>query len=71
MSLLYLSRSFEFSLVRRPKPGGGRGPMPDPLADIRKEIAILKKLDHPNVVKLVEVLDDPSEDDLVLGLSPI
>lgn len=52
--------------MRRPKPGGGRGPMPDPLADIRKEIAILKKLDHPNVVKLVEVLDDPSEDDLVL-----
>lgn len=47
--------------------GGGGGPMVDPLADIRKEIAILKKLDHPNVVKLVEVLEDANEDDLILG----
>lgn len=47
--------------------GSGGGPMPDPLADIRKEIAILKKLDHPNVVKLVEVLEDANEDDLILG----
>uniref|UniRef100_A0AAQ4R9R7 calcium/calmodulin-dependent protein kinase n=1 Tax=Gasterosteus aculeatus aculeatus TaxID=481459 RepID=A0AAQ4R9R7_GASAC len=31
---------------------------------VYKEIAILKKLDHPNVVKLVEVLDDPDEDGL-------
>lgn len=48
--------------MRRPK-----GPVHDPLSDIRKEVAILKKIDHPNVVKLVEVLDDPSEDDMVLG----
>lgn len=40
----------------------------DPLSDIRKEIAILKKVDHPNIVKLVEVLDDPNEDDMVLGM---
>ncbi|CAN6640723.1 hypothetical protein TRVA0_018S01266 [Trichomonascus vanleenenianus] len=26
---------------------------------VRREIAIMKKLDHPNVVSLVEVLDDP------------
>ena len=26
-----------------------------------REIAIMKKLDHPNVVKLVEVVDDPEE----------
>ena len=39
----------------------------DPLDGIRKEIAILKKLTHPNVVHLVEVLDDPNEDDLILG----
>lgn len=54
-------------VVPRAKGRGGGGPMPDPLADIRKEIAILKKLDHPNVVKLVEVLEDGNEDDLILG----
>lgn len=26
----------------------------------------MKKLDHPNVVKLIEVLDDPEEDNLYL-----
>uniref|UniRef100_A0A672H2N5 non-specific serine/threonine protein kinase n=1 Tax=Salarias fasciatus TaxID=181472 RepID=A0A672H2N5_SALFA len=35
-----------------------------PLERVYKEIAILKKLDHHNVVKLVEVLDDPDEDGL-------
>ncbi|KAM7399110.1 hypothetical protein PAMP_018402 [Pampus punctatissimus] len=35
-----------------------------PLERVYKEIAILKKLYHPNVVKLVEVLDDPQEDGL-------
>ncbi|XP_028429582.1 calcium/calmodulin-dependent protein kinase kinase 1b [Perca flavescens] len=35
-----------------------------PLEKVYKEIAILKKLDHHNVVKLVEVLDDPDEDGL-------
>lgn len=38
----------------------------DPLSLIRHEIAILKKLDHPNVVQLFEVLDDPSRDGLYM-----
>lgn len=38
----------------------------DPLANVYKEIAILRKLDHPNVVKLVEVLDHPDKDNLYL-----
>ncbi|KAK2847476.1 hypothetical protein Q5P01_010475 [Channa striata] len=38
-----------------------------PLERVYKEIAILKKLDHHNVVKLVEVLDDPDEDGLHMG----
>ncbi|CAF0740912.1 unnamed protein product [Brachionus calyciflorus] len=37
-----------------------------PLQRVYKEIAILKKLDHPNVVKLIEVLDDPNQDYLCL-----
>lgn len=38
-----------------------------PLDKVYREIAVLKKLDHPNIVKLVEVLDDPVEDNLYLG----
>lgn len=32
-----------------------------------REIAILKKLNHPNIIRLVEVLDDPSEDFLYMA----
>jgi serine/threonine protein kinase len=38
----------------------------NPLDLVRTEIAILKKLDHPNVVKLYEVLDDPTQDSLFM-----
>ena len=33
---------------------------------LEQEIAILKKLDHPNTVKLIEVIDDPHEDKLYM-----
>ncbi|KAF1837882.1 Pkinase-domain-containing protein [Decorospora gaudefroyi] len=33
---------------------------------IREEIAIMKKLHHPNLVTLIEVLDDPEEDSLYM-----
>ncbi|KAK0142019.1 Calcium/calmodulin-dependent protein kinase kinase 2 [Merluccius polli] len=54
---------------RRPPPRGAKvpegTPQPKgPLERVYQEIAILKKLDHPNVVKLV--LDDPSEDHLYM-----
>lgn len=39
----------------------------NPLDKVYREIAILKKLDHPNVVKLVEVVDDPEEDNLYMA----
>ncbi|KAA0719876.1 Calcium/calmodulin-dependent protein kinase kinase 2 [Triplophysa tibetana] len=60
---------------RRPPPRGAKlapegPPQPkEPLERVYQEIAILKKLDHPNVVKLVEVLDDPGEDHLYMGKS--
>lgn len=38
----------------------------NPLEKVHREIAVLKKLDHQNVVKLIEVLDDPVEDNLYL-----
>ncbi|KAL5121634.1 hypothetical protein ACEQ8H_000320 [Pleosporales sp. CAS-2024a] len=33
---------------------------------IKEEIAIMKKLNHPNIVSLIEVLDDPEEDSLYM-----
>eukprot|EP01116_Phalansterium_solitarium_P005884 TRINITY_DN180_c1_g1_i2.p1 TRINITY_DN180_c1_g1~~TRINITY_DN180_c1_g1_i2.p1 ORF type:complete len:475 (+),score=119.70 TRINITY_DN180_c1_g1_i2:235-1659(+) len=42
--------------------------LPDPLQDLDVEIAVMKKLDHPNVVKLYEVLDDPASDKLFMVL---
>lgn len=36
----------------------------NPLYLIKEEIAIMKKLNHPNLVSLIEVLDDPEEDSL-------
>lgn len=35
---------------------------------IKEEIAIMKKLDHNNLVSLIEVLDDPEEDSLYMVL---
>lgn len=38
------------------------------LSLIKEEIAIMKKLDHHNLVSLIEVLDDPEEDSLYMVL---
>lgn len=42
------------------------GEKDDALYLIRQEIAIMKKLDHQNLVQLIEVLDDPEEDSLYM-----
>lgn len=39
----------------------------NPLDLVRGEMAVLKKLNHPNIVRLYEVLDDPSGDSLYMG----
>jgi [calcium/calmodulin-dependent protein kinase] kinase len=62
-------------------PGSGLGPhrvtrlgdqqaseAKDALYLIREEVAIMKKLNHPNLVQLIEVLDDPEEDSLYMVL---
>nr|XP_021510299.1 calcium/calmodulin-dependent protein kinase kinase 1 [Meriones unguiculatus]XP_021510301.1 calcium/calmodulin-dependent protein kinase kinase 1 [Meriones unguiculatus]XP_021510302.1 calcium/calmodulin-dependent protein kinase kinase 1 [Meriones unguiculatus] len=62
----------QYGFPRRPPPRGSQaaqeGPAKQllPLERVYQEIAILKKLDHANVVKLIEVLDDPAEDNLYL-----
>jgi len=44
-----------------------RGVKPmDPLENVRKEIAVMKKMDHPNIVKLYEVIDDPTADKIYM-----
>jgi [calcium/calmodulin-dependent protein kinase] kinase len=40
----------------------------NPLYLIKEEIAIMKKLNHHNLVQLIEVLDDPDEDSLYMVL---
>ena len=40
----------------------------NPLFLIKEEIAVMKKLNHGNLVSLIEVLDDPSEDSLYMVL---
>ncbi|XP_030847475.1 calcium/calmodulin-dependent protein kinase kinase 1 isoform X2 [Strongylocentrotus purpuratus] len=54
--------------AKRPPPRGGKpNKAPKtPLDRVYQEIAILKKLDHPNIVKLFEVLDDPNTDYLYM-----
>ena len=53
--------------VRKGSSGGLIKKAENPLDKIYREIAIMKKLDHPNVVKLEEVVDDPEEDNLYMG----
>ncbi len=52
---------------RKTAGGATRKISESPLHKVYREIAIMKKLDHPNVVKLVEVLDDPEDDNIYMA----
>jgi hypothetical protein len=46
----------------------------DPLESehkVRREIAIMKKCVHPNVIVLREVMDDPNSKKIYLGMFPL
>lgn len=51
---------------RLPPARDGQKSRVGPLEQIYREIAILKKLHHSNIVRLFEVLDDPDEDNLYM-----
>ncbi|KAI5289778.1 hypothetical protein KEM54_003231 [Ascosphaera aggregata] len=60
-------KDFNSPLHRHPSESGGvEVGSCDPLYLIRQEIAIMKKLQHHNLVSLFEVLDDPAEDSLYM-----
>ncbi|KAK3735941.1 hypothetical protein QZH41_013938, partial [Actinostola sp. cb2023] len=63
MKIISKKRIMRKAGLRRPNE---RGKNPG-LENLQREIAILKKMDHPNIVRLYEVLDDPAEDNLYLG----
>jgi serine/threonine protein kinase len=50
----------------RKKEGGGMG-VKDQLQNVQREIALMKKLQHPFLVQLYEVIDDDEGDKLYLG----
>lgn len=37
---------------------------------IKREVAIMKRLDHPNIVRLKEVIDDPKSKKVFMGMCP-
>ena len=39
----------------------------DQLSNVMREIAIMKKLQHPNLVRLHEVIDDDENEKLYMG----
>ena len=36
------------------------------LDDVKKEIAIMKKMRHPNIIRLYEVIDNPNSDKIYM-----
>lgn len=60
-----MKRAGMFGRVPPPR-DGKRKSITNPIEQVYREIAILKKLNHPNVVKLIEVLNDPDEDNLYM-----
>ena len=62
---LYAMKIISRDLLKKKKNGHSAETF---LADIQREIAIMKKLNHPNVLRLFEVLDDPKVNKLYLVL---
>ncbi|MCO5564658.1 hypothetical protein L7F22_018324 [Adiantum nelumboides] len=64
---LYAMKIVQKSRLRRIKVA----PSETALTDVYKEVSIMKELDHPNIVKLIEVIDDSECDRLYMILEYI
>jgi len=62
------SGGFNSPLSRVTSEDRAKGSTNNSLELIKEEIAIMKKLNHNNLVNLIEVLDDPEEDSLYMVL---
>eukprot|EP00123_Amoebidium_parasiticum_P011861 comp20946_c0_seq1/m.27999 comp20946_c0_seq1/g.27999 ORF comp20946_c0_seq1/g.27999 comp20946_c0_seq1/m.27999 type:complete len:458 (-) comp20946_c0_seq1:440-1813(-) len=58
----YAIKEMSKKALQRKRYGIGNNQMRNAMDDLRKEISILKKLRHPNIIRLFEVLDDPNQD---------
>ncbi|XP_024387223.1 serine/threonine-protein kinase GRIK1 isoform X2 [Physcomitrium patens] len=64
---LYAIKIVNKSRLRRMKVS----PSETAMMDVLREVAILKRVDHPNVVKLYEVIDDPNSDRLYMVMEHV
>jgi [calcium/calmodulin-dependent protein kinase] kinase len=39
----------------------------DALADVKREVAVMKKISHPNLISLHEVIENPDQDKIIMG----
>lgn len=62
---LYAVKIFSKDMLRKKKSGGTDETY---FEDVKREIAVMKKLLHPNVLRLFEVLDDPKVNKMYLIL---
>jgi len=63
-----LSKSFLKKQREFIKSGGGRPQIKTALEDVQREIAIMKKTQHPNLVTLIQAIDDEADDSLFIVL---
>ncbi|CAM6098236.1 unnamed protein product [Calypogeia fissa] len=61
---LYAIKIFHKSRLRKLRVA----PAETAMMDVLREVSIMKKLDHPNIVRLVEVIDDPESDHFYMVL---
>ncbi|XP_045805939.1 serine/threonine-protein kinase GRIK1-like [Trifolium pratense] len=59
----YAIKSFHKSHLRKLRVA----PSETAMTDVLREVLIMKMLEHPNIVNLIEVIDDPESDDFYMG----